>query len=94
MTIVYPSSNVTYIEYWPDGVELSLLCATVPHPATLSFRWFKDNVPLANSARWRYRNVSPTDVQSSFAQEMIIYIFIIFIIFIIYIFIYIFQLVS
>jgi len=53
LTIVYPSSSVTYIDYWPDSVELSLLCATSPQWSTLLFQWYKDNDVIVNSDRWR-----------------------------------------
>jgi len=65
LTIIYPSSSVSYIDYWPDGVELSLLCATSPQWSTLAVRWFKDNVPLVSSDRWRYSNLSHYSCASS-----------------------------
>jgi len=53
LSIVYPSSATTYIDYWPDGVELSLLCATSPEWSPLSVNWYKDNIRIVNSDRWR-----------------------------------------
>ena len=64
LSIVYPSSAVTYIDYWPDGVELSLLCATTPQWSTLPFQWYKNDVLLTNSGRLRYQ--SRTHVVSIF----------------------------
>jgi len=52
-SVVYPSSSVTYIDYWPDGAELSLLCAASRPAATLVVQWFKDAVLLASSDRLR-----------------------------------------
>ena len=60
LAIIYPSLSVTYVDYWPDGVPLSLLCATGPQWSTLSFRWFKDDVALVSSNRLRYTVVYPS----------------------------------
>jgi len=54
LVIDYPSSSVSYIDFWPDGVELSLLCATSPQWSMLSFQWYKDGVALVNSDTLRH----------------------------------------
>ena len=54
VSIVFPSSAVSEVIYWPDGIELSLLCAARPHWSTVSFDWYKDDVPIVSSQRWRY----------------------------------------
>ena len=65
LSIIYPSSAITYIDYWPDDVELSLLCATTPLWSTLTFQWFKDDVLITNSDRWRYYNIMRSFCQYS-----------------------------
>ena len=54
VSIIYPSASLTYVDHWPDGVALSLFCATSPQWSTLPFHWLKNGLTLASSDRWRF----------------------------------------
>jgi len=52
LAIVYPQSTVTFINYWPEGIDISLLCAA-EQLITLNITWYKNGTKLENSENWR-----------------------------------------